>query len=90
VFPGLQINKIYWLEIIKTAESKILDTGKQISHIKHRKFCPSNQLFINNESKLTRAPLLGKWPTEEKYKYNKPGKTLCCRLPLYSLHLRPV
>jgi hypothetical protein len=47
-----------------------------------QKFYLSNQISLDNDSKLTRAPLLGKWPIEEKYKYSKPDnsgpeETLC-------------
>jgi hypothetical protein len=51
-------------------------------HTCTQKLCPSNQIFINHDSNITRVPLLGKWPTEEKYKYSKPcnlglEETLC-------------
>jgi hypothetical protein len=41
-------------------------------HTTHRNFSLQISLSLDNDSKLTRAPLLGKWPTKEKYKYSEP------------------
>jgi hypothetical protein len=51
-------------------------------HTTHRNFALQIRFSLNNDSKLTRASLLGKWPTEEKYKLQKPcnsipEETLC-------------
>jgi hypothetical protein len=76
----------------KTAKAKT----RKPNFTQHTEIMPFKSVFsLNNDSTLTRAPLLGKWPIEEKYKYNKLGNfaleetlySICLDLPVGYLDL---